>query len=176
MNTSQLLEIREACIDDAAQLTTYMQRLTGEPHNNILLDPGEWCMTEQEEREFLAKRIGKPEQGIFCVAVVEDQIVGVANLNRGPANTRKYAASLGISVDNASRGKGVGSALLGHLVNWARQQNLVRIELRVFARNTTAIGLYEKFGFKLEGRHPYALLKQGVWVDDLTMGLILRRP
>jgi RimJ/RimL family protein N-acetyltransferase len=166
--------IREARIEDAALLVAYMQRLTGEPHNNILRDPGQWTMTESQEREFLAKRVGNPAGGIFCVADVGGQIAGVANLNRGGAIPNSLCAGLGMSVDAAFRRQGIASALMQYLLDWARAQNLVRIELRVFERNRVAIHLYEKFGFRVEGRHPCALLKQGEWIDDLTMGLILK--
>jgi ribosomal-protein-alanine N-acetyltransferase len=132
-------------------------------------------MTEEQEREFLSKRVGNPAAGIFFVADVAGQIAGVANLNRGMAIPSSRSASLGMSVDAGFRGRGIASALLQHLIDWAREQDLIRIELRVFERNSIAIHLYEKFGFRVEGRHPSVLVKQGVLIDDLTMGLILKR-
>jgi RimJ/RimL family protein N-acetyltransferase len=174
MNTAQPLIIREARIEDAASLVAYMHRLTNEPHNNILLDPGQWNMTEEQEREFLSKRVGNPTSGIFCVADLAGQIAGVANLNRGATSSRSHTAALGMSVDAAFRRRGIASALMQYLLDWALAQGLIRIELRVFERNVAAIHLYKKFRFEIEGRHSCALLKQGVWIDDLTMGLILK--
>jgi hypothetical protein len=62
--------IREARIDDAAALVAYMHRLTCEPLNNILLDPGQWTMTEEQEQEFISKRVKNAASGLFCVAEV----------------------------------------------------------------------------------------------------------
>jgi RimJ/RimL family protein N-acetyltransferase len=110
MKTSQPLVIREARIDDAALLVAYMHRLTGEPGNNVLLDPGQWVMTVEQERDFLARRVGNPASGIFCVADAGGDIAGVANLNRGSAIPNSRVASLGMSVDAAFRRRGIASA------------------------------------------------------------------
>ncbi len=168
------LRIRGVEERDAEAMMGYMQRLTNEPHNNITTDPGQWRMTVEEERAFLARRKEDGDKGVMVVATMGEEVVGAANLERGGKATNRHAGSLGISVDAAWRGKGIGTALMEHLLAGAREQGLVRIELRVFTRNPVARRLYEKFGFVEEGRHPYAWCKQGVWVEEVTMGLILR--
>jgi RimJ/RimL family protein N-acetyltransferase len=165
------LRIRPAEVADAEALIAYMHRLTNEPHNNITLDPGQWTMTVEQEREFIAKRGDSTEEGIFVVAQIAGELVGVANLNRYNKPTIRHVAMLGVSVDAKWRGKGIGAALMAYLLNWAKANGLVRVELKVFSRNTVAIRLYERFGFKIEGRHPHAALKQGQWREDFTMGL-----
>lgn len=167
------LRIRAAQESDAEALIAYMHRLTNEPHNNITLDPGQWTMTVEDERAFLAHRNANVDNGIFAVATVGQEVVGLAQLDRGTKPSTRHAATLGISVDAAWRRQGIATALMDYLLAWAGKQALVRIELKVFARNAGAIQLYRKFGFIEEGRHPKALLKQGIWVDDLTMGLVL---
>lgn len=47
-----------------------------------------------------------------------------------------------------------------------------RIWLLVLETNTAAIGLYEKAGFKLEGRQRAAIWRFGRWVDYLMMSLL----
>lgn len=58
---------------------------------------------------------------------------------------------MGVAV--AWQGKGVGSRLLGELLdiadNW---MNLRRVELTVYTDNAPALALYRKFGFETEGR------------------------
>jgi RimJ/RimL family protein N-acetyltransferase len=173
VNVLTELHIRPAEDKDAEALIAYMHRLTSEPHNNITLDPGQWTMTVEEERAFLAKRNVDPNKGIFAVATVGHELVGIGQLDRGAKPTIRHAATLGISVDAAWRRRGIATALMTYLLTWAREHDLVRIELKVLTRNAGAIQLYRKFGFAEEGRHPKACCKQGVWVDDLTMGLIL---
>ena len=170
------LRIRPATPDDAEQLIAYVGRVTNEPHNNLTLDPGQWMMTVDEERAFITGRNASPERGIFAVAEVGGQLVGIGHLDRGQRTTNRHSATLGLSIDAAWRRRGIATSIMRYLIDWAQRQDLVRIELKVFTRNALAIHLYERLGFVHEGRHPYAALKQGVWVDDLTMALILRRP
>jgi RimJ/RimL family protein N-acetyltransferase len=80
---------------------------------------------------------------------------------------------LAVSVDRGFRRRGVGKALMNALIDRARDQGIRRLELQVFVRNSPAIALYEKLGFVRDGLHKMAFLKQGVWVDEYTMALIL---
>lgn len=174
MPTPPELRIRAAEEADAEALIAYMHRLTSEPHNNIVLDPGQWTMTVDEERAYIARQNANADRGTFVVAEIAGKIVGVAGLDRGAKPTNRHTATLGISVDAAWRRQKIGTALMEYLLTWARQHALVRIELKVFSRNPIAIRLYQRFGFVEEGRHPFACCKQGIWVENLTMGLILQ--
>jgi RimJ/RimL family protein N-acetyltransferase len=49
---------------------------------------------------------------------------------------------------------------------------LHRIGIRVLAYNTRAIRAYEKCGFTIEGREREAAFVNGVWHDDMMMGLL----
>jgi RimJ/RimL family protein N-acetyltransferase len=81
---------------------------------------------------------------------------------------------LGISVKQGWRDRGVGTALIRALIDWARATGIItRIELRVYARNAHAIHVYEKFGFEVEGRRRRVILEDGAYLDDLLMGLLL---
>jgi ribosomal protein S18 acetylase RimI-like enzyme len=49
------------------------------------------------------------------------------------------------------RRQGIGRALLEEAVDWARQNEIEKLELHVFPHNEPAIKLYEQFGFEREG-------------------------
>ncbi len=57
-----------------------------------------------------------------------------------------------IAVFPEYRNKGVASALLSHLEEFATKQSLAFISLEVRESNTNAISLYNKFGFAVEGK------------------------
>lgn len=57
-----------------------------------------------------------------------------------------------IAVFPEYRNMGVGSALLEYLFSFAKENGLSFISLEVRVSNEKAISLYEKFGFKVEGR------------------------
>ena len=52
---------------------------------------------------------------------------------------------------------GIGRKLIEHLIKWAQERELMRIELNVFANNYPAIELYKKMGFKEDGRREKAV-------------------
>jgi ribosomal protein S18 acetylase RimI-like enzyme len=55
-------------------------------------------------------------------------------------------------VDPRARGRGVGDALVGKVVQWARAQGARRVVLDVRESNLPAIGLYARHGFCDVGR------------------------
>jgi RimJ/RimL family protein N-acetyltransferase len=71
------------------------------------------------------------------------------------------------------RGKGYGSAAVDQLLKLAfRELNLNRVNLQVLADNRGAIHLYEKVGFKTEGRLRQHVFKDGQFKDMLVMGIM----
>jgi putative acetyltransferase len=115
-----------------------------------------------------------PEGSVSLVAEVDDHIAGNATLvvhDRSPR--RAHAGELGIAVHPDRQRQGIGTALLGALVdladNWL---NLRRLELTVFVDNARARRLYEKLGFEVEGTHREYAFRDGRFVDVLSMARI----
>jgi RimJ/RimL family protein N-acetyltransferase len=161
--------IREAKPSDAEQLIAYVQRLSEEPESNIELSPGEFTLTAPEEEEILAE-YARSENSLFLVAESGGQIVGALNCRGNQRQAIRHVVVLGMSVDRAWRGQGIGSQLLRHAIEWAEATGIVsRIELLVFERNEAAIHLYRKFGFVVEGRRRKAIFRDGKYLDDLMM-------
>jgi ribosomal protein S18 acetylase RimI-like enzyme len=65
-------------------------------------------------------------------------------------NNRKYGYISDLAVDKAFEGKGVGRALLETAEEWTRQKGYQLLALYVFAGNTHARQVYERYGFKQE--------------------------
>ena len=87
-----------------------------------------------------------------------------------PQMRRRHACVLGISVIGHAQGKGVGSALMKALIDYADNwTTFLRIELTVYADNTNAIALYKKFGFEQEGVLRNYSLRNGRFDDVITM-------
>jgi len=71
------------------------------------------------------------------------------------------------------QGKGVGAALMRAVIELAdKWLNLTRIELSVFTDNESAIALYRKFGFEIEGTLRKYAFRDGEFVDAFAMGRI----
>lgn len=119
----------------------------------------------------LAENDAPGKADLSLVAEADGEIVGSGGLlAASPAVRRRHAMHLGLSVAAAWHRRGVGSALLAALLDYAdRWAGALRIELTVWADNAPAIELYEKFGFVVEGRLRGYAVRGGRFVDALAM-------
>lgn len=86
---------------------------------------------------------------------------------------RRAALAIGID-DPACLGKGYGTEAIRLALAHGFASGLHRISLRVLASNARAIACYRKCGFLEEGREREAACVNGLWQDDIIMGLLDR--
>ncbi len=103
-------------------------------------------------KEYFEEKIESKE--IF-IAKLQDKIVGYVIFNivekKNPImRYRKQLSIEAICVDEKSRGKGIGTLLLEHVKNKAKEQKCTHIYLTVNQENENAIKVYEKFGFQVK--------------------------
>jgi putative acetyltransferase len=112
------------------------------------------------------------------VAVAGEEVVGSAGLHvAGPALRRMHVRSLGLCVAPEWQGRGVGRKLLARLLDWADNwAGVLRVELHVHADNERAMALYRSMGFVEEGRHKAFSLKNGRYVDSISMARMHPKP
>jgi len=115
---------------------------------------------------------------LHLVAEVRGLVVASAGLHpAGPALRRRHVMNLGMSVAVPWQGRGVGSALMAALTDYADNWlGVLRIELGVYADNDRAQALYRKFGFEIEGRQRAYALRDGQYVDSLMMARLHPSP
>jgi putative acetyltransferase len=108
---------------------------------------------------------------LHLVAEVDGAVIASAGLSAvGTSPRRRHAMHLGMSVSLPWQGKGIGSALMAALCDYADNWlGVLRIELGVYADNERAQALYRRFGFELEGRQRAHALRNGQLVDTLMM-------
>lgn len=115
--------------------------------------------------------------GCRLVAVSADQVVGMAELFPMPSLRRAHVRLLAIALLPQWQGRGLGRRLMERLLHWADAWACVlRIELVVHADNPRATALYESLGFVEEGRHRAYALKDGRYVDAVSMARLHPRP
>ncbi|HEY0072142.1 MAG TPA: GNAT family N-acetyltransferase [Chloroflexia bacterium] len=164
--------IREARVSDAAGCLDFLRALTSEPGVMIPADPDEWDMPVQEEEAFIQHMIATPNCLILVVEAA-GKIVGIMTCEGGKRRALRHAVMLGISLHKDYRDQGLGHQLMQHAIDWARSSGVTRIGLFVYVENAKAIHLYEKFGFKVEGRRARPYYHNGRYIDDLVMALLL---
>lgn len=160
--------IREATTEDATWFVDHVRALVSEPDIAIPLRLDEYITTPEQHAEMLR---GAVERGdLYVIAEIDGVRVGELNLRRGTRAAFKHKVVVGMSVAPAWRNQRIGSALMQHALECAKAQgNLRRVELWVYASNTPAIRLYERYGFVVEGKRRGAIRAGDLYVDDLLM-------
>ncbi|SET24788.1 putative acetyltransferase [Pseudomonas sp. NFR09] len=110
------------------------------------------------------------ERRLQLVALHGGEVVGQLGLEQYLRVRQAHVGSFGMGVATAWQGKGVGSRLLTAALDVAENwMNLHRVELTVYADNEAAQRLYRKFGFAVEGVLRDYALRDGQFVDTVSM-------
>ena len=125
--------------------------------------------------ELSRERFGQPRRDVYSfVAEVDGRVVGNLGLHIDQAARRRDVASFGMSVHDDYQNRGVGSTLMSTMVdladNWL---GLRRVEMQVWTDNASAIHLYEKFGFVIEGTGRQYARRAGELIDAYFMARLL---
>jgi RimJ/RimL family protein N-acetyltransferase len=122
-------------------------------------------------RQWIASNIAK--NAPYYVALHSGNVIGWCDIEPFDRPGFTHRGRLGMGVHPAYRGQGIGARLLIAALHKARQVGLERVELEVFASNTRARQLYEKYGFVVEGHQKEARKLDGVYDDLIEMVLFL---
>jgi acetyltransferase len=156
----QSAHIRQIALRDGAQITFRPIRLEDEPalvrFHRSLSDRSVYfryfhqlTLGQRISHERLARICSATgDQVITLVAETnEKNIVAVGRLMREPKNSRE--AEFSVNVSDAWQDRGVGSALLEHLIVSAREEDIDRLAGFVLADNFPMLDLCRRLGFTL---------------------------
>lgn len=144
------VSIREAGPKDAGAILAHLRRVGAETDN--LSFGAEGVAFSLEEESAYLERLHEQKNAYHLCAWHGDELVGEAGF-RGSAQPRmEHRVELGITVARAWWGRGVGTRLLGALVDEAAARGIRQLELWVRSDNERAIALYRKLGFEQAGR------------------------
>lgn len=136
-------------------------------YNQGIADRGATFETDPRTAEDIAKRIqGDPDRFPVIVAEDEGEVVGWASI--GSYRERPCYAGVGefsVYIHRAARGRGVGQALLGRLIDEARARGYWKLLSRVFPANTASLGLCRSLGFREVGTYEKHGRLDGRWLD-----------
>jgi len=149
----------------------YYHRWINDPEVSRYL-AARYPFSHAQEREFIATPPGYSHFVAAVVTLAEGRLIGDVELRHVQPENR--SAELGIMIgEREYRGRGYGTDTMRTLCRFAfEQMNLHRIELFVFADHQQAISVYERVGFRVEGRRRDAIYKHGRYHDMLVMGLL----
>jgi RimJ/RimL family protein N-acetyltransferase len=180
--------IREARPEDAERLIAHITAIADDPTSEILLWPGEFQLTLDEERKWIKTNLDADHSTVLVAEVPDVEtaarllpssraaatIVGVLSCAGGEHRGNHHTTTLGITIHKDWRNQGVGRKLMEHAIAWAKSTGVVkRIQLGVTSSNASAIHLYEKLGFEKEGLRRRGMFKNGRYYDTWLMGLLV---
>lgn len=103
------------------------------------------------------------------IAVEGNKVLGWAALS--PVSSRCVYGGIGevsVYIAAASRGSGVGKALVLKLIEESEKEGYWTIQSGIFPENVASIKLHEKVGFRFIGkREKVGKTKDGLWKDNL---------
>ncbi|MCB8987970.1 MAG: GNAT family N-acetyltransferase [Ardenticatenaceae bacterium] len=120
-------------------------------------------------------RVGEapPPGGHRLAAEDNGRVIGLITIFQNQNPRLLHSAGLGMMVHPEYWGLGVGSRLMEAILdiadNWL---DLRRIDLEVNSDNSAAVGLYQKFGFEIEGTKRFHAFGDGRWADSHFMARI----
>lgn len=109
---------------------------------------------------------------IQFVAVAGEEVVGWCDVTPDRREGFRHSGALGMGLLAGFRGRGLGRKLLEATIDAALAAGLTRVDLEVYDSNGPAIALYERAGFRHEGRKRAARVLDGRVEDILCMGLV----
>ena len=161
--------LRRAEESDAKMLIRYLKTVWGETRY-LMREPDDISLTVEKERRILRER-SESDTGLMLLAEVDGKHAGTASFDAmGKRNRASHRCSVGVTLYKAFWGMGIGTALLGEILRYAKIAGYEQAELEVVSGNGPAVGLYKKLGFEAIGTIPRALkYKDGTYADLLMM-------
>lgn len=164
--------VRPAVPDDAPAILALHRRVAAQP-GGLARQP------DEVTADYVAHAMAVAADGGLNLVAVDagGALCGELHVERMKVAIFAHVLTdLTVAVDPDWQGRGVGSALFRALILAARTMTppVGRIELWTGAANLGAQRLYERIGFKIEGRMiGRGRLPDGTVDDDIVMGLLL---
>lgn len=164
--------LRGATEKDAAEVLRSF-KLTHAETDFLLTYPEENSFAEADEAKFLKAR-EESENEIEICAFVDGKLTGTAGIEAiGGKEKIRHRAELGIAIEKAYWGRGIGKALMLACIECAKNAGYLQLELDVVADNASAVRLYESVGFREFGRNPRGFRARSGWQELILMRLEL---
>ena len=161
--------VRSATPDDATAHVALLRDVDA-TSDSLVTERGERDEDVVRRAERMRRSQAAPD-ALLLVAEAEGTLVGTLEFRVGERRRIAHVGSFDVAVRSGWRGRGVGTALVTALLDWAREQPTVeKVALSVFATNESGLALYRRLGFVEEGRRVSEIrFGPGRYADDVLM-------
>lgn len=163
---------RKAVPEDASNIVTFYNYVGGET-SYLSFEKDEYPMSVEEQEEEI-RALENNQTNMMLLAMDGEEITGIATIHSTHKIKARHDGELGIVVAKKYQNQGIGSELIRRLIGWAKENGVTtRLSLDTRADNITAVSLYMKFGFEIEGCRKNSTLLNGKYYDLYVMGMML---
>lgn len=162
--------VEEAQLSDAKALVDLLSQVSQETDFVV----AETILSQEDMEIFLERHLESVNE-ICLVVRVGKELAGVLNVSSTSSPQTNHIGDIFIAVQEKYWGYGLGSLLMEVALDWACDTPVIRrLELTVQDRNSRAVHLYEKFGFKIEAtKERGAKTKDGEFLDVYLMSRLI---
>lgn len=165
------MEIREIRIEDARRFVDLIKRVESES-DFMLMEPGERMLTVEQQIKRI-EGMKKSNNSTIFLAEKDEELIGYLIAVGGTVTRNKHSVYLVVGILQQYRGLGIGTKLFQQLDVWAIAKEIHRLELTVIKHNTSALALYRKMGFEIEGTKKHSVKIGDEFVDEFYMAKLL---
>lgn len=160
--------LRSPVAEDAAAMLEYLKHTSAETEF-VIRYPEECTDTIERESAFLQQTLDSDlNQMIACE--IDGIIAGNCTIMFHGRMKTRHRAGVAIAIIQDYWDMGIGSAMFEEMIATARSRGVRQLELEVIQGNSRAMGLYEKFGFRVVAEKPNAIrLKDGTSLSEYIM-------
>jgi RimJ/RimL family protein N-acetyltransferase len=168
-----MFTIRRGKPEDAEKLLMHTRQILQETEN-MLTVPEEFNATAEEEREWI--RMHDLPGNLLLIAWSGEELAGVLNFTRKSRKKVSHIGMFGISIKEKYCNQGLGKELIRTCLDWAKAEpGIEKVCLEVFSHNERGIHLYQKLGFREEGRRiKHVRNRDGSYSDELLMYVFVK--
>lgn len=162
--------MKKAQLSDAKALVDLLSQVSQETDFVV----AETILSQEDMEIFLERHLESVNE-ICLVVRVGKELAGVLNVSSTSSPQTNHIGDIFIAVQEKYWGYGLGSLLMEVALDWACHTPVIRrLELTVQVRNSRAVHLYEKFGFKIEAtKERGAKTKDGEFLDVYLMSRLI---
>lgn len=153
--------------DDAQRLIDYLDSVRRETPF-LAVSPADPLPTLEAERAWV--RGLREGLGVQIAADGEGEIIALCSVQMPAEQRLQHVGEIGMSIRAAWCGRGLGTLLMQELIAWAQAAEHVDVlTLSLHGDNTRALRLYQRSGFVIDGRRPWHIMRNSVYVDQMVM-------
>lgn len=157
---------------DAEALVAFYNRVGGET-TFLSFEKDEYPLDVDAQRESITSTNESPNNTMI-LALDGSDIIGIGTISSSGKIKARHSGELGIVVEKAHQGQGIGSEIIRQLIDWCKGNGITtRIQLDTRCDNEMAVELYKRFGFEIEGCLKNSTLLNGVYYDLYVMGMMV---